>query len=318
MPSFILAIDQGTTSSRAILFDQRCRIRASAQQEFRQHYPNPGWVEHEPEDLWKTTIATCRAVLRKAGVRAKEIAGLGITNQRETTIVWDRRTGKAIHRAIVWQDRRTADVCAGPQAGRARGELHRQDRTAARSLFLRDQGRLDPRPRSLSAGARRARRTRFRHGRQFPHLAAHRRQSARHRRHQRVAHASVQHPQRRLGRRSAGAAARAPAMLPQVRDSAANFGATEAEAARRRHSDPGRRRRPAGRHGRPGLLRARNDEVDLRHRLFRAAQYRKAGGALAATGCSRPSPTSSTASEPMPWKERSSSPARRCSGSATG
>ena len=112
MPSFILAIDQGTTSSRAILFDKRCRIRASAQQEFRQHYPRPGWVEHDPEDLWKTTLATCRAVLRKAGVRAKEIAGLGITNQRETTIVWDRRTGQAIHRAIVWQDRRTSDLCA--------------------------------------------------------------------------------------------------------------------------------------------------------------------------------------------------------------
>ncbi|MDP9136670.1 MAG: FGGY family carbohydrate kinase, partial [Pseudomonadota bacterium] len=99
MPTFILAIDQGTTSSRAILFDKRCRIRASAQQEFRQHYPNSGWVEHEPEELWKTTIGTCRAVLRKAGVRARDIAGIGITNQRETTIVWDRATGKAIHRA---------------------------------------------------------------------------------------------------------------------------------------------------------------------------------------------------------------------------
>ena len=131
MTSFILAIDQGTTSSRAILFDKRCRIRASAQQEFRQHYPNPGWVEHEPDDLWKTTIATCRAALRKAGVRAKEIVGLGITNQRETTIVWDRRTGKAIHRAIVWQDRRTAELCAGlKQAG------HEERFTARTGLLL--------------------------------------------------------------------------------------------------------------------------------------------------------------------------------------
>ena len=131
MTSFILAIDQGTTSSRAILFDKRCRIRASAQQEFRQHYPNPGWVEHEPDDLWKTTIATCRAALRKAGVRAREIVGLGITNQRETTIVWDRRTGKAIHRAIVWQDRRTAELCAGlKQAG------HEEKFTARTGLLL--------------------------------------------------------------------------------------------------------------------------------------------------------------------------------------
>jgi glycerol kinase len=111
MPSFVLAIDQGTTSSRAILFDKRCKIIASSQMEFRQHYPNSGWVEHDPEDLWRTTIASCRRVLRKSGVRAREIAALGITNQRETTIVWDRRTGKPIHRAIVWQDRRTADLC---------------------------------------------------------------------------------------------------------------------------------------------------------------------------------------------------------------
>ncbi len=131
MPSFILAIDQGTTSSRAILFDKRCRIRATAQQEFAQHFPSSGWVEHEPEDLWRTTIATCRSVLRKAGVRAKEIAGLGITNQRETTVVWDRKTGKAVHRAIVWQDRRTAEACARlKQAG------HEEKFTAKTGLLL--------------------------------------------------------------------------------------------------------------------------------------------------------------------------------------
>jgi glycerol kinase len=112
MPSFILAIDQGTTSSRAIIFDQRYKIMAVAQQEFRQHFPKPGWVEHEPEDLWRSVVATGRAAMRKARVRGKELAGIGITNQRETTIVWERQSGKAIHRAIVWQDRRTADYCA--------------------------------------------------------------------------------------------------------------------------------------------------------------------------------------------------------------
>ncbi|MGH6874446.1 MAG: FGGY family carbohydrate kinase, partial [Aestuariivirgaceae bacterium] len=112
MPSFILAIDQGTTSTRAIIFDKRCKIVSAAQLEFRQYFPKPGWVEHEPEDLWRTVLSTCRSAMRKAGVRAREIAGIGITNQRETAVVWDRRSGKAIHRAIVWQDRRTADVCA--------------------------------------------------------------------------------------------------------------------------------------------------------------------------------------------------------------
>ena len=113
MPRYILAIDQGTTSSRAILFDADCRIKAVAQQEFPQHYPQSGWVEHEAEDLWETTIATCRKVMSDTGVTAADIAAIGITNQRETTLVWDRVTGKAIHRAIVWQDRRTAEICAG-------------------------------------------------------------------------------------------------------------------------------------------------------------------------------------------------------------
>jgi glycerol kinase len=113
MTRYILAIDQGTTSSRAILFDADCRIRAIAQQEFAQHYPQSGWVEHEAEDLWNTTVATCRKVMADAGVTAADIASIGITNQRETTVVWDRTTGKAIHRAIVWQDRRTAEICTG-------------------------------------------------------------------------------------------------------------------------------------------------------------------------------------------------------------
>jgi glycerol kinase len=108
----ILAIDQGTTSSRAILFDAEMRIRAVAQEEFDQHFPQSGWVEHEATDLWSTTAGTCRAVIEKAGLNVADIAAIGITNQRETTVVWDRHTGQAIHRTIVWQDRRTADYCA--------------------------------------------------------------------------------------------------------------------------------------------------------------------------------------------------------------
>ncbi|MEL6644354.1 MAG: glycerol kinase GlpK [Pseudomonadota bacterium] len=110
--TFVLAIDQGTTSSRAILFDQSMSIAAAAQEEFPQHYPASGWVEHDPDDLWSTVERTCRAVIEKAGIASGDIAAIGITNQRETTLVWDKATGKPIHNAIVWQDRRTAQKCA--------------------------------------------------------------------------------------------------------------------------------------------------------------------------------------------------------------
>ena len=108
----ILAIDQGTTSSRALVFDSGLNLVASAQREFAQHFPASGWVEHEPEDIWESVLSTCREALATAGIAADAIAAIGITNQRETTLIWDRRTGRAIHRAIVWQDRRTAPACA--------------------------------------------------------------------------------------------------------------------------------------------------------------------------------------------------------------
>lgn len=111
MSKFIVAIDQGTTSSRALVFRSDLTVAAVAQEEFPQHYPAPGWVEHDPEDLWRTTLATLRAAIAKAGIAAGDVAAIGITNQRETTLVWDRKTGEPIHRAIVWQDRRTAETC---------------------------------------------------------------------------------------------------------------------------------------------------------------------------------------------------------------
>ena len=107
----ILAIDQGTTSSRAIIFDGNMSVTATAQEEFPQHFPRSGWVEHDPGDLWSTTAGTCRAVIEKAGLRPDDITAIGITNQRETTLVWDAKTGTPVHNAIVWQDRRTADFC---------------------------------------------------------------------------------------------------------------------------------------------------------------------------------------------------------------
>ncbi|MCW2238448.1 glycerol kinase GlpK [Azospirillum canadense] len=107
----VLAIDQGTTSTRAIVFDRRGLPVGVARREFPQHYPADGWVEHDPEDIWRDTVAVLREVVAEAKLDASAIAAIGITNQRETTVVWDRRTGEPIHRAIVWQDRRTADTC---------------------------------------------------------------------------------------------------------------------------------------------------------------------------------------------------------------
>lgn len=112
----ILAVDQGTTSSRAIIFDKTMSIVAVEQEEFQQHFPQSGWVEHEPEDIWSTVSATARGALAKANLNATDIAAIGITNQRETTIVWEKDSGRPIHRAIVWQDRRTAAYCAEAKA----------------------------------------------------------------------------------------------------------------------------------------------------------------------------------------------------------
>ena len=111
MPQFILAFDQGTTSSRAIVFDHSGSIKAVAQKEFKQIFPRPGWVEHDPNEIWSTQLGVAAEAISKAALTASDIAAIGITNQRETTVVWERATGKPIHNAIVWQDRRTASFC---------------------------------------------------------------------------------------------------------------------------------------------------------------------------------------------------------------
>ena len=110
--TYLLALDQGTSSSRSIVFDQRGHIVAQAQLELPQIYPKPGWVEHDPLEIWRSQLATAREALHKAGLKASDIRALGITNQRETTVLWNRRTGQPVHHAIVWQDRRAEDTCA--------------------------------------------------------------------------------------------------------------------------------------------------------------------------------------------------------------
>ena len=210
-PGTVLAIDQGTTSSRAIVFGADLALLGLAQREFAQHYPASGWVEHDPEDIWRTTVETARQALAAAKLGAGDIAAIGITNQRETCVIWDRRTGRPIHRAIVWQDRRTAEACRSAEARRARAGRHGQDRPAARPLLLRHQDRLAARPRGGRARARRGRPPGLRHHRHLPDLAAHRRQGARHRRHQRLAHAALRHRQGRLRRRSPARCSTCPA-----------------------------------------------------------------------------------------------------------
>ena len=117
--SYILALDQGTTSSRAIVFDHDGAIRAVAQKEFTQIFPAAGWVEHDPQEIWASQIGVAVEALGRARVRPADVAAIGITNQRETTIVWDRETGEPVHNAVVWQDRRTADYCERLKAGGA-------------------------------------------------------------------------------------------------------------------------------------------------------------------------------------------------------
>jgi glycerol kinase len=120
MSRYLLALDQGTTSSRAILFDHAGQVRGCAQQEFRQIFPQPGWVEHDPEEIWRSQYEVARQVLQECGASAADVAAIGIANQRETTMLWDRRTGEPLANAIVWQDRRTADICdALREAGHA-------------------------------------------------------------------------------------------------------------------------------------------------------------------------------------------------------
>jgi len=115
--AFVLALDQGTTSSRAIVFDQRGAIRGTEQRELPQHFPRPGWVEHDPADVWRSQLETAQGALKNAGIAAGDLAAVGITNQRETTTIWDRKTGAPVYRSIVWQDRRTAPICERLKAG---------------------------------------------------------------------------------------------------------------------------------------------------------------------------------------------------------
>jgi glycerol kinase len=139
---FLLAIDQGTSSSRSVIYDHDARVVASAQQEFPQIYPQPGWVEHDPEAIWESVTTVTKGAMQEAGAAAADISAIGITNQRETTVIWDRHTGECVYNAIVWQDRRTADYCRSLKSDGCEAAV--TDKTGLRSVFLRYQDRVDP------------------------------------------------------------------------------------------------------------------------------------------------------------------------------
>ncbi len=200
---FVLAIDQGTTSSRAIVFRDDISIAAVAQQEFAQHFPASGWVEHEPEDIWSSTLAICREALAQGeGARGATSPPSASPTSAKPRWCGTSRTGKAIHRAIVWQDRRTADFCAKLKADGHEPVISQKTGLIIDPYFsgTKIAWILDHVP-----GARaRAERGELavRHRRLLPALAPDRRQGARDRRDQRLAHAAVQHPHRRVGRRA--------------------------------------------------------------------------------------------------------------------
>jgi len=139
----ILALDQGTTSSRAILFDHKGHIVNVSQRDFRQIYPQLGWVEHDPNEIWSSQISTAAEVIAKAGITGREVAAIGITNQRETTVVWDRETSEPIYNAIVWQDRRTAKYCDSLKEAGHIEEIKKKNRLGIRFLFLCYQIKMD-------------------------------------------------------------------------------------------------------------------------------------------------------------------------------
>ncbi|EXI81085.1 MAG: Glycerol kinase [Candidatus Accumulibacter sp. BA-94] len=205
----ILALDQGTTSSRAILFTRNGTIHGVAQQEYPQHYPQPGWVEHDANDIWRTQLAVARRVLREHGVVASQIAAVGITNQRETTVLWDRASGEPLHgeplhRAIVWQDRRTAGLCDSLRAAGHAETFRERTGLVVDAYFSGTKLKwlLDNIPGARARaerGACRARRACFWHDRFVAGVEAVRRPGACHRSVERLAHPALRHSPPLLG-----------------------------------------------------------------------------------------------------------------------
>ena len=257
----ILAIDQGTTGTTCLVVDEELRVRGRGYRELRQYFPQPGWVEHDPEEIWATVVEAADAAVHDAGVRAADLRAIGITNQRETTLLWERATGRPVNRAIVWQDRRTAARCRELPADliRARTGLVPDPYFSATKLewlLARTEARPDELAFGtvdswlvwkLTDGAR-----------------------PRHRPDERVTDDVARSRVARLGRRAARALRRRPCAAASPRPLVR--GGRRGEATRRDAADRGHRRRPAGGAVRARLPRARRGEGDLRDRELRPRQ----------------------------------------------
>ena len=189
MGTYLLSLDQGTTSSRAILFDREQNILGVAQKEFTQFYPREGWVEHDPMEVWSSQYGVMMEVIAQSGVNPAEIAAIGITNQRETTILWDRATGRPIYNAIVWQCRRTAELVDRLRSSRHWTEhIRRRHRPVPGRVLLRHQDPMGARPCGGGPGKGPPGGDSVRHGGRLAAVEAHWRGRPRHRRHQRLPH----------------------------------------------------------------------------------------------------------------------------------
>ncbi len=319
MPKYVAAIDQGTTSTRCMIFDQSGSPVGADQLEHDQIYPQPGWVEHDPLEIWARAQAVMHGALRTPGVGPDALAAIGITNQRETTVVWNRKTGQPYDNAIVWQDTRTDKICSGAGAGRWAGSLPGADRPAAGDLFLRPEDRVDPGQRAGSS-ADAADRGEALFGNidtwliwnltGGPNGGAH------------VTDVTNASRTLLMNLRTLDwddeclAALGIPRqMLPAIRPSSDPEFYGYALGKRARLRRPGR---PAGGAGRADLLRRRRGEEHLRHRLLHAAEHRHAGRPKQARPADHRGATSwATNRRSTRWKARSPSPARWCNGCAT-
>ena len=295
----VIAIDQGTTGSTVLVLDEQLAVRGRGYKEFRQIYPQPGWVEHDPEDIWASVTAALATGAARAST-PQSIAAIGITNQRETAVIWDRKTGKPAHNAIVWQDRRTADRCAAAQGQRQGGARQAAHRPHARPVLLGHEAQLDARQRARRSPPRaRSGAARVRHDRFVPDVAAHRRRGPRDRRHERVAHAAVRPQRARRGATSCSScsACRARCCPRSCRRRGRSASTKGVPGLPRRHPDRGHRRRSAGGAVRPGVLRAGRREVHVRHRRVHPDEHRRRRRSRRSRACSPPSRGSSRTGE---------------------
>ena len=214
--SYIMALDAGTTSNRCILFNKAGEICSVAQKEFAQYYPRPGWVEHDANEIWATQLGVALSAMNKVGARAEDIAAIGITNQRETTIVWDKETGEPICHAIVWQCRRTSEYCDELKARGLTEKFRQKTGLIIDAYFSATKLKwiLDHIPGARERAERG--RTALRHRGDLAHLEADLRKTARHRLYQRQPHHDVQHPHAGMGRRDPAGAEHPEMYAPEA------------------------------------------------------------------------------------------------------